>query len=163
MPGVIAMILKSFPSFPGYARRTVDVASTPYLARACHAFIALGLLGLPLLLIAFAIVIQRSRGQAGKRILLFVVSWSVLIAAGASIAATDAKNERGWNPALYGAPFAAAAFPAALAAGLLRDDERRTGAVLCAAIAAFPVTLLIAAVGPIFVEWGLHRGWPIGW
>ena len=37
-----------------------------------------------------------------KRIALLLLAWSTLIAAGALIAASDARNERGWNPALYG-------------------------------------------------------------
>ena len=163
MASTIAFLLKSFATFPGYAKRTADAVSPAFATRAGHGFFALALLGLPFLLIALPVVVVRSHGQTGKRIALLFVAWSALIAAGALLAASDAKNERGWNPALYGAVLAAAAFPAALAAGLPRQDEKRTGAILCAVIAAFPITLLIAAVGPLLIEWGLRHGWPVGW
>ncbi len=163
MLGAIAFLSKSFAAFPGHAARAADHSLLPFATRAANGLFALAILSLPLLLIALLVVIPRSHGRTGKRLALLLTAWITLIAAGALIAATDPRNERGWNPALYGAVFAAAAFPAAIAAGLPGDDERRTGAILCAGIAAFPVTLLIAAVGPIFVEWGLRHGWPVGW
>ena len=159
----MAILLKSFATFPGYARHAADAVATPFAVRAAHGFLALGLLALPFLLIALAVAARRSRSRSGRALTFAFLAWAALIAAGALIASVDARNERGWNPALYGAVFAAASFPAALAAGLPREDERRTGAILCAGIAAFPITLLIAAVGPMLIEWGLRNGWPVGW
>lgn len=161
---VVAILLsKSFAAFPGYARRAADQVALPFGLRAAHAFLFLGLLALPLLVVALLLVARRTPGRADRPIIRCVLAWLALIAAGALVAATDASNGRGWNPALYGAVFTAASFPAALAAGLRRDDERRTGPILCAVIAAFPITLLIAAVGPILIEWALRHGWPVGW
>lgn len=162
MNGSIAILLKSFPTFPGYERPSSH-AALPLLARAGHAFAGLALLGLPLLLIALLVVALRARGWAAQRVSRSLLVWLAIIACGALVAAADLTNARGWNPALYGAVFVAASLPAALAAGLPGDDERRTGAILCTGIAAFPITLLVASIGPIFIEWALRHGWPVGW
>ena len=159
----MAILLKSFATFPGYARHAAAAAPIPFVGRAAHGFLALALLTLPFLLIALVVAMRRSGGRAARAATFALLGWAALIATGALIAAVDARNERGWNPALYGAVFAASAFPAALAAGLPRQDEGRRGAILCAGIAAFPITLLIAAVGPLLIEWGLRNGWPVGW
>ena len=159
----MAILLKSFATFPGYARHAGDAVAASFVVRAAHGFLALAFLTLPFLLIALAVAARRSRSRAGRGLAFAFLGWAAFIAAGALIAAVDARNERGWNPALYGSVFAAAAFPAALAAGLPREDEGRRGAILCAGIAAFPITLLIAAVGPLLIEWGLRNGWPVGW
>jgi hypothetical protein len=120
MNGSIAILLKSFPTFPGYERPSSH-AALPLLARAGHAFAGLALLGLPLLLIALLVVALRARGWAAQRVSRSLLVWLAIIACGALVAAADLTNARGWNPALYGAVFVAASLPAALAAGLPGD------------------------------------------
>jgi hypothetical protein len=86
-----------------------------------------------------------------------------LVVLGAAVAATDARNAQAFNPPLYGSVFVAAALPAGIAAAGARDDSRRTSMLVLATILAFPVALLIAGLGQVFVMWAVDHGLPATW
>ena len=132
----------------------VAASAPPYLARVGASLFVLLILGLPLL--AIAALVSRF-----TRLPRLAAVWALIIAAGALVAALDARNAAGWNPTLYGSFFVAASLPATL--WLAAPRPHRVAAAVMGGMAMLPIILLIAAVGPVFVLWARAHGLPAGW
>jgi len=112
---------------------------------------------------AIALVAYRRPSRAHARLGRAIAIAIGLVLLGAVVAAADARNAQAFNPPLYGSVFVAAALPAGIAAAGARDDSRRTSMLVLATILAFPVALLIAGLGQVFVMWAVDHGLPATW
>ena len=142
-----------------HVERTTDYVPPVYAIRLVRSFVTLSLFALPGLLAAFLFAGRRF----DRRVARAIGVWALLILVGAVVAATDAMNDEGWNPTFYGGPFVAMSLPAAIAFAVPRDDSRRISMIVVAAIAAFPLALLVSGLGSALVQWAFDHGIPLTW
>lgn len=133
-----------------------------YSIRLMRSFGTLTVFALPCLVIAMLVARRTAEGLRQRIASAFVVA-IVIVLLGSAVAATDAANEKRWNPIFYGGFFVAAALPATIAAAAAKTDARRTSMIVIAIILAFPLALVISGVGPVIVLWAFEHGIPATW
>lgn len=127
-----------------------------YPVRVAHAFLALLILAIPAIVIAWLVARRGERSRMRMARAISVIA--VVVLAGALFAAKGV-----WDPAYRGGPFAAAAVPAGIAAAASRSDPRRVSMIVMAVIIAFPVALLFSGFGRVVLLWLAVHGLPVTW
>jgi hypothetical protein len=148
---------------PIFAKQSSDYIPPSFDVRFLHSVVMLSCLALPVivLLAPIAVALNPKHGaEAWGR----AVRWAVLLVLlGAAVAATDALNDEGWNPALYGSVFVAAALPVGIWKAAPREHPYRHSLVAAAAGVALFASWGLAFLGISFCHWAVEHGWPVSW
>ncbi|GEM_PF-5334263 len=148
---------------PAHAKRVAGYLPPPYFARAGRSLFTLTMLSSPILLILVLAAVASPGAHARTRVVRALTAAFVCVAAGAAIAALDARNDELWNPVLFGTPFLAASLPIGLFQALPRGERSRVSATIIAALFAPLVAGIIYLAGTGLAAHLFLRGWPTSW
>lgn len=124
-----------------YAEKSTDYVPPSYLVRFGKSLVFLGITGLAIAAILFFTELWLADGGVDRtRRLLFWKLTGTLIVLAAMLAATDAMNDEGWNPAHTGSFVLTFLWPVAV---LLLRQARMHAGVWIAALGLIPVFFIL--------------------
>ena len=155
-----AAVLVFFAS-DALAKRPSDYLPPAYILRLASSLITLSVLAgaLGVVLYGMCVLLDQAGSRAGRTRFAGIVAGLTLV--GAALAAADALNDEGWNPALWGGLVISLSAPAALVQ--LARARPLWVRVLLGGGLVIPVYYWLVLVGIPFQAWGAKNGLPTTW
>ena len=150
-----------FSASDAFAKRPSDYLPPAYMLRMASSLITLSVLAcvLGFFLYGICVLLDQAGSRAGRTRFAGIVAGLTLV--GAAFAAADARNDEGWNPAMWGGLVLSLSAPAALVQ--LARARPLWVRILLGGGFVIPVYYWLVLVGIPFQAWGPKNGLPTTW